>query len=58
MEVQPDFREPLALFNVQSVEHMIVGGYALALQAAPRFTGDLDIFVRPTTDNRDESLPY
>lgn len=58
MEAQPDFREPLALFKLQSVEHMIVGGYALALHGAPRFTGDLEICVRPTTDNRDESLPH
>ncbi len=51
MEVQPDFRELLALFYAYNVECMIVGGYALALRGAPRLTGDLDIFVRPTTDN-------
>ena len=51
MEVQPDFRELLALLNAHSVEYMIVGGYALAFHGAPRFTGDLDVFVRPTTQN-------
>jgi hypothetical protein len=51
MEVQPDFRELLALFNAHSVEYMIVGGYALAFHGAPRFTGDLDIFVRPDPGN-------
>ncbi len=51
MEVHPDFRELLALFNAHSVEYMIVGGYALAFHGAPRFTGDLDIFVRPTAQN-------
>ena len=51
MEVQPDFRELLGLFNAHSVEYMIVGGYALAFHGAPRFTGDLDIFVRPTAQN-------
>jgi hypothetical protein len=30
MEMQPDFRELLALFNARHVEYLIVGGYALA----------------------------
>jgi hypothetical protein len=30
---------------------VIVGAYALALHGAPRFTGDLDVFVRPTPEN-------
>jgi hypothetical protein len=51
MEVQQDFRELLELFNVHSVEYMIVGGYALAFHGAPRFTGDLDILVRPDPEN-------
>jgi hypothetical protein len=51
METQPDFRELLALFNVRPVEYLIVGGYALALHGAPRFTGDLDIFVNPDAAN-------
>jgi hypothetical protein len=31
MEVQPDFRDLLALLNEHKVEYLIVGGYALAL---------------------------
>jgi len=30
MEVQPDFRGLLELFNAHRVEYVIVGGYALA----------------------------
>ena len=30
---------------------MIVGGYALAFHGAPRFTGDMDIFVKPDEKN-------
>ena len=37
MEVQPDFKELLELFNAHKVEYMIVGGYALAFHGAPRF---------------------
>jgi hypothetical protein len=45
MEVQPDFRDLLALLNEHKVEYLIVGGYALAFHGAPRFTGDIDIFA-------------
>jgi hypothetical protein len=51
MEVQPDFRDLLALLNEHKVEYLIVGGYALAFHGAPRFTGDIDIFVRPRQEN-------
>jgi hypothetical protein len=51
MKVQPDFRELLALFNKHNVEYMIVGGYALAFHGAPRYTGDIDIFVKPDSCN-------
>jgi len=30
---------------------VIVGGYALAFYGAPRFTGDLDILVKPDAEN-------
>ena len=51
MEVQKDFRELLELFNKNNVEYMIVGGYALAFHGAPRYTGDLDIFIRSDSFN-------
>ena len=51
MEVQPDFRDVLELFNEHKVDYLIVGGYALAFHGAPRYTGDIDIFVRPDQDN-------
>jgi hypothetical protein len=51
MEVQPDFRDMLALLNSRGVEYVIVGAYALAHHGAPRNTGDLDIYVRPSPAN-------
>lgn len=51
MKVQPDFKELLGLFNEHNVEYLIVGGYALAFHGAPRYTGDLDIFVKPDIEN-------
>jgi hypothetical protein len=38
MEIQPDFKELLELFNAHGVEYLIVGAYALAIHGAPRAT--------------------
>lgn len=51
MEVQPDFRELLVLLNEYEVEYIIVGAFALAFHGAPRFTGDIDILIRPESEN-------
>jgi len=51
LDVQPDFRDLLALFNARKVEYVVVGAYALAFHGAPRFTGDMDILVRPGVRN-------
>ena len=51
MEVQPDFRNLLELFNKYKVNYIIVGAYALGFHGAPRYTGDLDIFVKPDAIN-------
>jgi len=56
MEIQPDFKELLVLFNEQNVEYLIVGGYALAFHGAPRYTGDLDILVRSDLANAQRIL--
>ena len=51
MDLPNDFKELLELFNRHKVEYLIVGGYALAFHGAPRVTGDIDLFVRPVSEN-------
>lgn len=51
MEVQQDFRDLLELFNKHEVEYIIVGAYALGFHGAPRYTGDLDVFVQAEPTN-------
>jgi len=51
MEIQPDFRDLLELFNEHKVDYMIVGAYALAFYGAPRYTGDMDIYIKPDVKN-------
>lgn len=56
MEVAPDFDEFIGCLTVHGVEFVIVGAYALAYHGAPRFTGDLDVLIRPTTLNASRLL--
>jgi hypothetical protein len=56
MELSPDFKELLRSFNSNRVEYLIVGGYALAWLGAPRFTGDLDFYVKPSEENAERVL--
>ena len=51
MEVQQDFKDLLELFNKHKIDYIVVGGYALGFHGAPRYTGDLDIFVMPDAVN-------
>jgi hypothetical protein len=56
MEIQPDYKELLELLNAHNVDYIIVGAYALAFHGAPRFTGDIDIFVKPDPENAERIL--
>ncbi|MEW6553873.1 MAG: hypothetical protein AB1384_06275 [Actinomycetota bacterium] len=56
MEVENDFKELLVSFNEHEVEYVIVGAYALAYHGVPRYTGDMDILVRPSPSNAEKVL--
>lgn len=46
-----DWREFLQSLISRNVEFLLIDGHALAAYGHPRFTEDLDVFVRPTRDN-------
>jgi hypothetical protein len=46
-----DFKELLSSFNAHHVKYLIVGGYAVSFHAQPRFTKDLDLFIKADTTN-------
>lgn len=48
---EQDFEELLRLFNRHHVRYCIVGAYALAFHAKPRYTKDLDLLVEPSLKN-------
>lgn len=41
----------LRLFLEAGVEYVVIGGYAVIAHGYPRYTGDLDILIRPTAEN-------
>lgn len=51
MKLQKDLREFLELLGSSGVEFIIVGGHAVAFHGFPRFTGDIDVLVRPEPAN-------
>ena len=56
MKIHPDFADFTAALNHNRVEYVIVGAFALAFWGAPRYTGDVDIWIRPTVPNADALL--
>jgi hypothetical protein len=46
-----DFRDVMVLLADGGADFVIVGAYALGFHGAPRASGDIDLFVRPSADN-------
>ena len=46
-----DFKEFVGLLIENQVEYLIVGGYAVGIHGHPWFTGDLDIWLKPSLEN-------
>ena len=51
MALQTDLSEFVALLISRKVEFLVVGGHAVAFHGHPRYTGDIDILVRPVPEN-------
>lgn len=52
MDLNPDFKDLLQAFADHKVRYLIIGGYAVAYHAAPRFTKDIDLWIEDTTQNQ------
>jgi hypothetical protein len=51
VELARDFDEFFSCLTAHNVEFVIIGAYALAFHGVPRFTGDIDVLIRPTPAN-------
>ncbi|MBI3925929.1 MAG: hypothetical protein HY319_10350 [Armatimonadetes bacterium] len=49
--MSPDFKDLLQCFNDENVEYMVVGGYAVMAYTEPRYTKDLDLWIRAEPEN-------
>ena len=56
MNVEKDFADLCSLLNANRVEYLVIGGYAVAFHGAPRFTGDLDLLIRPDSASAARAL--
>ncbi len=51
MKVEKDYEDILRLFNKFRVKYCIVGAFAVAFYALPRYTKDMDILIEPSKSN-------
>ncbi|MEM9016030.1 MAG: nucleotidyl transferase AbiEii/AbiGii toxin family protein [Verrucomicrobiota bacterium] len=56
MELQKDIREFVELLLSENVEFLLVGGYAMAVHGAPRFTEDIDFLIHLSSENAERLL--
>lgn len=54
--LNPDFRDILSSLNRAKVDFIIVGAFALSSHGRPRATGDIDIFLRNSTENAERVI--
>lgn len=51
MFINRDFKELLRFLNQEKVEYLIVGAHAVIFYTEPRYTKDIDIWIRPEAGN-------
>ena len=51
MKTEKDYEDFLELLNKHDVRYCIIGAFALAFHACPRYTKDIDVLIDATIDN-------
>jgi hypothetical protein len=51
MSINSDFEDLLSAFVGAGVRFLVVGGYAFAFHATPRYTRDIDLWIEATPEN-------
>ncbi len=46
-----DFKDLLRIFSEENVEYLIVGAYAVIHYTQPRYTKDIDLWIKPSEEN-------
>jgi hypothetical protein len=56
MPLSKDLHEFLELLNSNGVEYLVVGAFAVSYHGFPRYTADIDLFVRTSPNNAQRLL--
>jgi hypothetical protein len=56
MKLEKDYEEFLGLLNKNNVKYCIIGAYAVAFYAKPRYTKDIDILIESSIENANRVL--
>src|SRR5580692_5697363 len=51
VKINSDFRDLLRNLNGAGVQYLVVGGYAVMVHTEPRYTKDLDLWIKPELKN-------
>src|SRR6516225_820488 len=51
MDIQPEFKDLIDLLNQHGVVYLVVGGFAVGHHGYPRFTGDIDFWLKIDPEN-------
>jgi hypothetical protein len=46
-----DYKDLLSAFRSHGVKYLVVGGFAVIYHSQPRFTKDMDLFIKADTEN-------
>lgn len=46
-----DFKDLLRIFAEEQVEYLVVGAYAVIHYTQPRYTKDIDLWIKPSVEN-------
>jgi predicted nucleotidyltransferase len=46
-----DFKDLLRIFDEEGVEYLVVGAYAVIHYTQPRYTKDIDLWIKPSREN-------
>lgn len=56
MRVEKDYEDLLRLFNKHKVRYCVIGAYAVAFYAKPRYTKDMDLLIDPDIKNSERII--
>jgi hypothetical protein len=52
-----DYKDLLSAFQSHGVKYLVVGGFAVIYHSQPRFTTEMDLFIKADTENAKATTP-